>query len=184
MAGDAVQSDQFWLHWFRDAARVLASFTKPTGCGFVFCDYRTVHLVERAFAGCAGWYVGQCLVWDREATGMGSPFRASHEMIAFVRGPNFQWAGPRNVRNVLRCRWPYNETPHHPAEKPVALISRLIELTLPLGGRVFDPFAGGGSTLVAARNIGRKAIGIEIDEHYCDVVRRRCSQEVLPLEAS
>ena len=111
--------------------------------------------------------VTQCLVWDRASLGLGSPFRASHELIAFMRAPNFEWRGHKDVRNVLRFRWPYGAHPNHPAEKPVKLLEFLVTRTIPLGGLVFDPFCGSGSTLVAAKNLGRRAIGIEIEERYC-----------------
>lgn len=69
----------------------------------------------------------------------------------------------------------------HPNEKSLAVMTRLVEgLTSP-GDTVLDPFAGSGTTLRAAKNIGRKAVGVEIDEHYCEVAARRCAQEVLDL---
>lgn len=175
-------SDQFWIYWFRDVARKLTEHTKASGCGFVFSDYRTVHLVERAFAESGtGWAMTQCLVWDRQATGMGSPFRASHELIGFVRGPDFQWTGSRSIRNVLAFPWPYGEHKNHPSEKPVSLLRYLIETITPPGGVVLDSFTGSGSALVAARDSGRRAIGIEIEERYCEIAATRCSQEVLGL---
>ncbi len=67
----------------------------------------------------------------------------------------------------------------HPTQKPVALMQRLIEKTTP--AIVLDPFMGVGSTLRAAKNLGRKAIGIEIDERYCEIAAERCAQEVLAL---
>jgi hypothetical protein len=58
----------------------------------------------------------------------------------------------------------------HPVEKPVTLLATLLKPVLPPGGVVLDPFAGGGSTLIAARNAGARAIGIDTEERYLDVI--------------
>lgn len=66
----------------------------------------------------------------------------------------------------------------HPTVKPVELMQYLCRLTAtPTGGVILDPFMGSGSTLVAAKREGRDAIGIEIDQRYCEIAMRRLEQE-------
>lgn len=89
--------------------------------------------------------------------------------------------GPRLMRSVIYARSMHG-TALHPTEKPTGVLEPLIEYAVPSSGTVLDPFAGSGSTLMAAKMLGRKAIGVEIDEQYCEIADRRLLQDGLPFE--
>ena len=69
----------------------------------------------------------------------------------------------------------------HPTQKPLAVIRWCLSL-VPAAKTILDPFMGSGTTLRAAKDLGRKAIGIEIEERYCEIAAKRLAQAVLPLE--
>lgn len=71
----------------------------------------------------------------------------------------------------------------HPTQKPIQLMRWCMGLVGAPEGLVLDPFMGSGTTLIAARNLGRKAIGIEIEERYCEIAVKRLAQGLLPMEA-
>lgn len=72
----------------------------------------------------------------------------------------------------------------HPTQKPVALMAWIIANWTEVSDLVCDPYMGSGPVLRAAKNLGRRAIGIEIEERYCEVAVKRLQQEVLPLEGT
>jgi len=86
--------------------------------------------------------------------------------------------GPRLMRSVFRMRSMHGRA-IHPTEKPLGILDPLIRYACPPGGLVVDPFAGSGSTLDAARQAGRKAIGIEGHEPYAEAAALRLSAMVL-----
>ena len=88
--------------------------------------------------------------------------------------------GPRLMRSVVRVRSCHGEA-EHPTQKPLGILRPLIAYSCPVGGVALDPFMGSGSTLVAAVELGRKAIGIEIEERYCEIAAKRLAQGNLAL---
>ncbi len=69
----------------------------------------------------------------------------------------------------------------HPTAKPVALFERFISWHSTVGDLVVDPFMGHGPVLVAAKNLGRRAIGVDVDESHCEAAAKRLAQGVLDL---
>lgn len=119
------------------------------------------------------------LIWSKgEHTGMGDlsfPWKPNFEEI-YINGEGF--SGPR-TSSVLTFNAAIGSDRHHPTEKPVGLMAALI-LKAPQG-IILDPFMGSGATLVAAKNVGRQCIGIEVDERYCEIAVRRLQQGVLAI---
>lgn len=109
------------------------------------------------------------LVWDKgEGAGMGDlamPWKPNWEVI-HIRGRT--WHG-RRTSGVLR--YPLRGRRTHPNEKPVELLAELISKAPK--GLVLDPCAGSGSTLLAARQLGREVVGVEVDERWAEVAARR-----------
>lgn len=122
------------------------------------------------------------LTWDKyEHVGMGDlslPWKPNTEEI-YVIGTGFVGRRDSSVIRVRALAGTVGTVKErsHPTEKPVALLERLIDKCPP--GVIADPFAGSGSTLIAARNLGRRAIGIEIHEPYCEIAAKRLDQLAL-----
>lgn len=84
----------------------------------------------------------------------------------------YDWWHIEQVKNVS------GEKTGHPCQIPVALIARVLRIT-PSESPIIDPFAGSGTTLLAAKELGLTAIGVELSEAYCEIAAKRLSQEVL-----
>ena len=138
------------------------------------------------------------LIWDKgEQNGLGSmhlPWSPTHEEI-YVMGQTVARGGSpkgwkQNGRHPRRGSVIKNReclsNPHglvatigHPTPKPLGLMEHLIDRCP--SGTIADPCAGSGSTLVAAKLLGRRAVGVELEEKYCEIAARRLSQGVLDL---
>ena len=119
------------------------------------------------------------LIWDKGGhAGMGDlsmPWKPNFEEV-YILGSGF--TGKRDSGVLSGYRVPANEAAGrvHPHQKPSNLMDSLISKCPP--GVIADPFAGSGSTLYSAKALGRKAIGVELEEKYCELIAKRLSQEV------
>lgn len=116
------------------------------------------------------------LVWDKGTPGMGdlNHWGPSYELIASAGTGRIQ--GSRDC-SILSFQGVHSDRRDHPTEKPIRLLTYLIEKLA--AKTVLDPFAGSGTTLAAAKSLGRRAIGIEIEERYCERAANRLCQGTL-----
>ena len=114
------------------------------------------------------------LVWDKLDPGLGWRWRRSWEAIieASVGRPKV-WHGGNDKRNVLRYPKAIPQADDHPTPKPVPLLEEIIRCAAPAHGLVLDPFAGSGSTLIAAERTGRTCLAAELEPRYADIVIAR-----------
>lgn len=149
------------------------------GSAGLVCDWR--RLPDVAYlATLHGLRLNTCVAWTRSSPGMGSMFRSAWDPLLVLSVGTPTVLDRAAVRNVIHADKPRGSD--HPYEKPVALWSHLFDRLPPT--TVLDPFAGTGSALVAAVASGHRAIGIEVEERYCEVAANRLRQDVLGLEAT
>jgi site-specific DNA-methyltransferase (adenine-specific) len=127
-----------------------------------FIDWRMYPNLYGALESC-GWVVKNLVVWDKKHFGMGSNYRNQHELIIYAEKGDSQFP-THATGNVIQFAREGNE--HHPTEKPVGLIRKLLTASTLAGEVVLDPFMGSGTTGVACVKEGRRFVGIEIDERH------------------
>ena len=172
--------------FLKDTLGLCADHSVDGAIHFVFIDWR--HVGELLAAGAAVFDdLKNMCVWVKSNAGQGSFYRSQHELVlAFKHGHGAHLntfglgAGGRTRSNV----WRYagvnafragrmDELKMHPTVKPVAMIADAMRDCSRRGSIVLDAFAGSGTTIMAAEQIGRRAFCMEIDPHYADVAIRR-----------
>lgn len=174
---DMMGSDSY-IWWMREIAGELFRCADVGAHAYLFTDWRQYTNVVTACE-TRGWSLRNVVVWDKAKGGaMGSFWRNNHEWVpVFAKGAPRQMAR-RDCFNTWAGTKPQGD--EHPTVKPSRLISYLLEMS---GAQsVIDPWMGSGTTLFAAKALGIRAIGIEIEERYCEIAAKRLEQEVLPLE--
>lgn len=157
---------------------------KHNGSSFHADRFKRVHeIVAQFYRAGARWaevYKSPLYTHDATARTVRRKTRPPHTGHIEASYYTSEDGGPRLQRSVINVRSCHGYA-EHPTQKPVELVAKLIKYSCPPGGVVLSPFMGSGTDLVAARLLGRGAIGIEIEERYCEIAARRLAQDVLPL---
>jgi DNA modification methylase len=124
----------------------------------------------------AGFMLKQCLIWAKQQFVFGrSDYHWQHEPILYGwrSGAAHSFYGQRNQGTLWNIDRPMRSAKEHPTQKPVALVEKAILNSSKSGDLLFEPFGGGGSTLIACEKTGRESRLMELDSKYCDVIVQR-----------
>jgi site-specific DNA-methyltransferase (adenine-specific) len=156
---------------------LVASVTQPFNL-FCFCSNKQIS--DLMTWGESAGHVTTLLVWHKPnaAPFANGVWRGDAEFCIHIRGKGAVFQGNAEQKRKVTSS-PTVRFDGHPTVKPLSLVRKYIEIGSELGDVVLDPFMGSGTTLVAAKELGRKAIGIEISREYCDIAVKRLRQEVL-----
>lgn len=188
---DNMPEDYYW-EWYRSVFSLIYGFMNGSALLYVSSTTRQTYEIKPLFESIGLtwlqnliWYRPNMICWKKMFV---APWSQLYEPIGlFVKGKRPKMVNDRNwgdVRShdVLIFASPQSntrESEDHPTQKPIKLYKTL--LVRSPGALILDPFMGSGTTLRAAKDLGKKAIGIDIEEKYCEVAANRMSQEVMDL---
>lgn len=181
IAGDGAEADLLVQMLFMESARLLK---RP---GTICCCCGGGGGPDPQYAKWSRWLdrelcFKQMIVWDKGPIGMGWHYRRSYEtvLVATTPGPTRWFDKTAKIENVIRHIPKIIPTAEqHPTVKPVALVQWFMRLHTQPGDVVLDPFMGSGSTVEAAKLMGCRVIGIELEERWAEAAANRLQQGVL-----
>lgn len=170
--GDLSILKSYFGDFFKDVSAIL----QDDGHAYVFCDGQSYPIFY--FAAYPHFKKCRPLIWDKETAMNGYGWRHQHELIMYCEREGAKLI-PTGDGDVLRERAKPVGDREHLAQKPVSLMERLVGKC---GETILDPFMGAGTTGVAAAKLGKKFIGIEVEEKFFDIACRRIAGQ--PQEAA
>lgn len=170
---DSFSSDSAFLAFLQGAFSCAGAAMKPGASYYIF----HADLEGRNFREAATLIgkVRECLVWVKNSIVLGrQDYQWKHEpcLYGWKEGGTHRWYSDRSQTTILNFDKPQRNA-EHPTMKPIPLFSYLMKNSSRPGDVVLDLFAGSGTTLICAEQMGRKCCTMELDPHYCDVVIAR-----------
>jgi len=173
--GDS-KDQRSWTHWMAEWLAEARRCCKPGAPICLFIDWRQLPNMTDALQW-AGWIWRGVLVWDKvNSRPQRGRFRQQAEFI--VWGSNGHMLIDRNapvLPGVFRQTMPSTPKRIHQTEKPLEVMRDIVKIVEP-GGIILDPFAGAGTTVLAAKLEGYPAVGIELSEYYADAANKRLKE--------
>ena len=171
---------QFYEAWLRENLNAWSRVIKPSGAIWFTCDWQAAMCADMA-CGKLGLRRPIVGVWWRQGLGMGFVLRKVYECFVVIPMRDFTRQATDEI-DVWVHKWtPGNRKTGHSAEKPVDLYRRALRLVTQSGGVVLDPFMGSGTTGVACMQEGCDFIGIEREQEFYDIAKRRIEGAQMPL---
>jgi len=168
---DHLQSEEEYIQFSEKWLKILIPFLNNKNTIYIFNSDKMIFALRQALIN-VGIYFSQLLIWIKSNAVVGRlDYLPQHELLAYC------WYGRHAFKkskdkSVLFCPKP-SKSKLHPTQKPISLLRRLILNSSKVGDVVFDPFGGSGSTLIACHQTKRKCLMIEIDQEYCETIRRK-----------
>ncbi len=183
------------VEWFGDALALLVS----TGAAYVFGNSLKLSVFQVHWEGRGVIWKARAVWYYEDGPRHSATWSSKHEdCLVYHCAQHKQmtpsepsihrdkrWGNDRMIGDVWPCArvlGNYGERVDHPTQKPLALMAMIVKAASSDSDTILDPFMGSGTTLRAAKDLGRKAIGIEIEERYCEIAVKRLQQEVLPFK--
>lgn len=164
--------------FFQEVLAEIRRVVRLDGQIYIHCDSMSYPVFFKI--GYSMWPQSHLLIWYKPTGRRGRGWLHSHELVLHLCTPKTEYADGfrQDVVGITPTRTLNRQ---HPAEKPGALLTFLMEAMPKQKALIVDPFCGSGTTLRAAKDLGHQAIGIEIEERYCEIAAKRLAQEVIPL---
>ena len=173
---DDMSNEKFY-EFLNAAFRCASSGLEPGACFYIYhSDSEAINF--RQTCAVNKLEVQQTLYWVKNSFVLGRfdyHYQTESCLYGWKSGGQYHWYGERQQGNLLRYNKP-KANPDHPSPKPVEMLVYLLKNSSKRGDLVLDNFGGSGSTLIACEQIGRRCRMIELDEKYCDVIRRRYAE--------
>lgn len=172
-------SDEKFFEFLNSAFRCASSGLVPGAAFYIYhSDSEAINF--RLTCALNDLEVQETLYWVKNSFVLGRfdyHYQTESCLYGWKKGGQYRWFGERQQSNLLRYNKP-KANPDHPSPKPVEMLVYLIKNSSKPGDLVLDNFGGSGSTLIACEQTGRRCRMIELDEKYCDVIRRRWAEFV------